>query len=452
MRHRGGLREGEVELVLDRTPFYAEAGGQVGDTGWIRWDGVTLEVRETYWDGDSIVHRGSIAGGSVETKGGGRAGSEGAGPKGGGRAGSEGADSKGEGRAGSEGADSKGEARPAPVDIPGEVEVQVDANRRLSIARNHTATHLLHAALRQTLGEHVMQSGSLVAPDRLRFDFSHYGHLTDEEVDAIERFVNEAVGLNAEVATVETTLDEAQKSGAMALFDEKYGEKVRQVTVDDVSSEVCGGTHVSASGEIGPFFITSQSAVGAGIRRVEAVTGKGAWSWLRKEMRVLRSLEHVVGARGNEAVDRAKALVEERDKLAKKAASARDKDLAGLAGSLVEKAKKVGDINVIAEQVPPAAVPELRRMGDEIRRRLTAGVAVLATVSDEKVSFLAVVTDDLVKKDIIRADRVVAEVARIAGGSGGGKPHLALAGAKDKGKVKKALSAVADIVGKAVSV
>ena len=218
-----------------------------------------------------------------------------------------------------------------------------------------------------------------------------------------------------------------------------------------MSSEVCGGTHVGTSGEIGPFFITSQSAVGAGIRRVEAVTGRGAWDWLNRERRVLRSLEQVVGARGNEAVDRAKALVKERDQLAKKEASARDKELAGLAAALVEKAKKVGDVNVVAAQVPPAAVPELRRMGDEIRKRLKGGVAVLATVWDEKVSFLAVVTDDLVKKDVIRADRVVAEVAKIAGGSGGGKAHLALAGAKDKGKVKKAIDSVTDIVEKAIS-
>jgi len=460
MRHRPGSGPGEVELVLDKTPFYAEAGGQVGDTGWLRWDGRAIRVRGTYWDGDSIVHRGVVVSNDGEGSGVPR------GERGDGRAGDsrpvegkpaernalgeaeKAVDGRGNSSEGNRGAR---ESIASTDEIPSEVEAQIDEGRRRDIARNHTATHLLHAALRRVLGDHVMQSGSLVAPDRLRFDFSHYGPLTDEEIDAIERLVNEAVGLNADVSTVETTVDEAQESGAIALFDEKYGEKVRKVTVDDVSSEVCGGTHVGASGEIGPFFITSQSAVGAGIRRIEAVTGAGAWEWLKGERRVLRSLEEVVGARGEEAVERARTLMKERDDLVKKAASARDKDLAGLAGSLVEKATKVGEVSVVAAQVPPAAVPELRRMGDEIRKRMSAGVAVLATVWDKKVSFVAVVTDDLVKAGKIRADRVVSEVAKAAGGSGGGKPHLALAGAKDADKVKKALDSVPAIVEKALS-
>jgi alanyl-tRNA synthetase len=467
MRHRAGPGPGEVELVLDRTPFYAEAGGQVGDTGWLRWDGRAIRVRGTYWDGDSIVHRGVVVSNDGEGSGvrrgerGDDAFSGEGKPRGGvARGRGEHAAAQGGGNDGRDstreerdvgGVERAGEGPPSAEEIPVEVEAQVDEVRRRDIARNHTATHLLHAALRRVLGDHVMQSGSLVAPDRLRFDFSHYGPLTDEEIEAIERLVNEAVGLNADVTTVETTVDEAQESGAIALFDEKYGEKVRKVTVDEVSSEVCGGTHVGASGEIGPFFITSQSAVGAGIRRIEAVTGAGAWEWLEGERRVLRSLEEVVGAKGEEAVERARTLMKERDDLVKKAASARDKDLAGLAGSLVEKAMKVGEVSVVAARVPPAAVPELRRMGDEIRKRMKAGVAVLATVWDEKVSFVAVVTDDLVKGNKIRADRVVSEVAKAAGGSGGGKPHLALAGAKDPGKVKAALDSVPGIVERALS-
>jgi alanyl-tRNA synthetase len=447
MRFRGGPAKDGVEIVLDRTPFYAESGGQVGDRGWLRWKDGAVKVTDTFWDGDSIVHRGSIVHDDAGGRPGGRRG------EGGAEADAKREPAKTAGGAPAGKPDPAGQAvKQAALELPPEVEAQVDEERRRAIARNHTATHLLHAALRQILGDHVMQSGSYVAPERLRFDFSHYGPLKEDELDRVEQFVNQAVARNADVVTVETTVEEAQKGGAIALFDEKYGERVRQVTVTDVSSEVCGGTHVGASGEIGPFLITSQSAVGAGVRRIEALTGRAAWEWLNGERRVLRGLEEILGARGAEAMERARTLVSERDELAKAAASARDKDLAGLAGELVQRAEDVGGVNVVVAQVPPAAVPELRKMGDEIRKRLTAGVAVLATVWDEKVSFVAVVTDDLVKRDVIRADRLIAEVAKIAGGSGGGKPHLALAGAKDIGIVQKTLDSVKDIVRRAISV
>jgi alanyl-tRNA synthetase len=399
MRYRLGPGENEIEIVLDRTPFYAESGGQVADTGWIRWPGGEVEVTAVYKDGDSIVHRGKMSAGDS-----------------------------------------------APDPFPEKVGAEIDARRRLSIARNHTATHLLHAALRKVLGDHVMQAGSLVAPDRLRFDFSHYGPLNPEEIDRIEREVNEAVAKDVPVTTVETTLEEARASGAMALFDEKYGDSVRQVTVNRVSSEVCGGTHVGRSGEVGPFILASQSAIGSGMRRVEALTGDGALSYLKDRDRTLKALEEALGAKGDGAVDRARSLLAERDRLAKRASSARDRDLSGLADDLADGAQEVGGVRFVAAQVPPAAVPELRRMGDELRRRLKSGVGVLATVSDGKVSFIAVVTDDLVKGGRLRADRIVSQVAGVAGGSGGGKPHLALAGAKDAAKVKRALNEVKSIL------
>ncbi len=401
MRYRRGPGENEIEMVLDVTPFYAEAGGQVADTGRIRWPGGGITVTAVYKDGDSIVHRGTLPAG-VEP----------------------------------------------PDPFPAEVEAEIDSRRRLSVARNHTATHLLHAALRKVLGDHVMQAGSLVAPDRLRFDFSHYAPLKDEEIERVEREVNEAVARDVPVVTVRTTLEKARTSGAMALFDEKYGESVRQVTVDDVSSEVCGGTHVGRSGDIGTFVLTSQSAIGSGMRRVEALTGDRALSYLRDRSRTLKALEEVLGARGEEAVDRARSLLAERDKLAKKASSTREKDLVGLADELAGKAQEVGGVRYVAARVPSAAVPELRKMGDQLRRRLKSGVGVLATVSDGKVSFIAVVTDDLVRAGRLRADRIVSQVAGVAGGSGGGKPHLALAGAKDAGKVEDALDSVRHILEK----
>lgn len=396
MRYRPGPGKGEIEVVLDRTPFYAESGGQVGDTGRIRWDGGEIAVRDTIRDGDSIVHAGRVS------------------------------------------------ALPDP--FPARVEASVDGDRRLDIRRNHTATHLLHAALRKILGDHVAQSGSHVTPERFRFDFSHYGPLKDGEIAKIEGEVNEAVGRNLPVVTVERTLEEAQKSGAIALFDEKYGDRVRQVTVGDVSSEVCGGTHVSASGDIGPFVVASQSAVGAGVRRIEALTGEGAWKRLREDGRVLKALEEVLGAQGEEAVERARALIKERDELAKAAASKREKDLTGHADDLLEGAETAGGATVIIAEVPGAAIPELRKMGDRLRKKLKSGVAVLASVSGGKVSFMVAVTDDLVAGRELSAGKIVSEVAKVAGGSGGGKPHLALAGAKDAGGVKKALDAARDIV------
>ncbi len=404
IRCRRGPGENEMEIVLDRTPFYPEGGGQVGDTGWIRWDGIEAAVKDTYRDGDSIVHRAELPPDAS-----------------------------------------------APDNFPEEVEARVDERRRLGIARNHTATHLLHAALKKTLGEHVMQSGSLVAPDRLRFDFSHYGPLTDEEIREIEDRVNEAVARSLPVETVETTLEDAQAAGAVALFDEKYGEVVRKVSVKGASSEVCGGTHVSSSSDIGTFVLASQSAVGSGVRRVEALTGEAAVKYLSERNRSLKELEEVLGARGKDAVERARALLKEREELAKAAESTRQKDLTGLADKLVETAEVVGEVQVVAALVPEAAVPELRKMGDQMRRRLRSGVGVLATVTGGKVSFLAVVTDDLVKAGTLRADEIVSEVARIAGGSGGGKPHLALAGAKDPGAVDKSLGAVKDIVRRALA-
>lgn len=403
VRYRRGSRRSHVEVVLDRTPFYAEAGGQVGDTGLIRWREGEIVVENTYRDGDSIVHAGVLSGG------------------------------------------------PSGGDLPdGEVEARVDAGRRSRIAKNHTATHLLHAALRKVLGDHVMQSGSLVTPDRLRFDFSHYGPLEENEIKDIEREVNEAVKRNLPVETAERTLKEAQRDGAIALFDEKYGEKVRQVTVGNVSSEVCGGTHVGRSSDIGHFILSSQSAVGAGVRRVEALTGEGALEHLRGRSRTLESLENLLGAKGEGAVERVRSLLKEREDLAKKAASTRDKDLAGLAGELVDSAETLEGVKVVIARIPPAEIPELRTMGDLLRRLLGSGIAVLATVKEGKVSFMAAVTDDIVGGRKVKAGRIVGDVARVAGGSGGGKPHLALAGAKDGGKISEALEAARDIVKKAL--
>jgi len=401
MRYREGPERDEIEVVLDRTPFYAEAGGQVGDTGWLRWNGGELPVRNTVRDGDSIVHVLAAPGG-------------------------------------------------APDPFPAEVTVQVDEVRRRSIARNHTATHLLHAALRKTLGDHVMQSGSLVAPDRLRFDFSHYAPLTDEEIERIEREVNEAIRRALPVVTEEKSLEDAQKSGAMALFDEKYGDRVRQVTVGDVSSEVCGGTHVSVSSEIGHFMIVSQSSVGSGVRRVEALTGDAAVEHLRERSAALAELEGILGAQGREAVGRVLSIIKERDELAKAAASLRERDLAGLSEELAAGAETVGGAKVVVAGVPAVGIPELRKLGDLLRARLGSGVVVLASAGGGKVSFMAAVTDDLVRGRGVKAGSIVAEVAEAAGGSGGGKPHMALAGAKDTGKTKEALEAARRIAREAL--
>lgn len=387
----------EVDIELDTTPFYAEYGGQVGDTGLLVADGVKVEVVDTQRVGkDRIIHRAKIKEGRLR----------------------------------------KGQ----------KVLAQVDVGRRRAIARNHTATHLLQAALRQVLGEHVSQAGSLVAPDRLRFDFTHYGAMTEAEIEEVEAIVNRRIMENVPVSTRIRAFDEAKKAGAIALFGEKYDEYVRVVRTGDFSAELCGGTHVAATGEIGLFLITSESGVAAGVRRIEAITGEGAYVYSKRRSADLEAIGHIMKSSPFEARERVERLVAQQKELEREVQSLRLAQTGTLFDGLIDRAEEIEGEKVVAAKVEAADIDSLRKMADVLRDKLRSGVGVLGAVFGGKATFIVVVTDDLIRERGLKAGEIVKRVARIAGGGGGGKDHLAQAGGKDPSKLKEALAQASVIV------
>jgi alanyl-tRNA synthetase len=393
----GMISEGqEASLVLDTTPFYAEMGGQVGDTGEIKSKNGRFEVTDTVRTTLGIVvHRGKMLGGTL-----------------------------------SEG------------DI---VEAEVNKERRLDIARNHTATHLLQNALRQVLGKQVQQRGSLVTADRLRFDFSHLVAMLPEEIQNVQHIVNENIRRNLEVYAEEMAYKQAVEEGATALFDEKYGDKVRGLKIGKppVSFELCGGTHINATGQIGAFHIISESSIGSGLRRIEAVTGRGAEAYFERLTQDWQEVGKTIGATPEGVKEKVAETLAAFD-AERKQRLAVEKELARkVVESLV--AEEINSVKVIAAQVPALPPQVMRDMSDLLRERLKSGVIVLGTVFEDKPSFLAVVTSDLVSKGY-NAGNIVREVAKVTGGSGGGKPTMAQAGGKDKTKIDEALRLVKKLI------
>ena len=389
-------RDGDqFQVVLDRTPFYAESGGQVGDTGILRTDGFSTRVCATFREGGRIIH-------VVEA---------------------------------------------LPDDLTGEMEAAVDAERRLGIMRNHTATHLLHAALRSTVGDHARQAGSLVAPDRLRFDFTHFEGVKPAELEIIERKVNEKVRENLAVRTETTDFDTAKAKGATALFGEKYGDTVRMVSIADHSRELCGGTHLSSTGQVGYLRILSEGSIASGVRRIEATTGEPSAELLLQEHRVISELRSMFpSAQLENLADQVRKVIEERKSLEKDLKKARTQGAGLNFKSLADSAVEVEGAKVVSTKVDVENADELKGMGDSLRAQLGRGVGVLGAVIGGKVSLIAVVTDDLVKEKKIQAGKLVGEVARMVGGGGGGRPHMAQAGGKDPGKLDDALAAVPEMV------
>lgn len=390
-------RDGDtVRVVLDRTPFYAESGGQSGDKGFIAGKGFRIRVGDTVRQGDAIVHVGALE------EGGGA--------------------------------------------CDGPVTASVDRADRMATARNHTSTHLLHKALREVLGAHVNQAGSAVDPGRMRFDFTHFEAMTAEQVDAVEEIVNAKVRENLPVEKLKTTLAKAKEMGATALFGEKYGDEVRVVKIADYSMELCGGTHLDATGQIGYFRVVREEGVAAGVRRIEAVTGAAADALLRSEKRLIRGLEASLKAPAAELPKRVESLHEEKKELERRLKKAQSSTAGSEIDSLVQNAVTVSDFKVAASRVDVSDVEELRAMGDKLREKLKSGVGVLGAVIGDKVSLLAVVTDDLIKARSLKAGDIVKKAAEIVGGSGGGKPHLALAGGKDPSRLDEAIQSVPKIV------
>ncbi len=378
-----------AEVVLDRTPFYAEAGGQVGDRGLLsRGDDVAarvLDVRAPVRG--TSVHRAEIL---------------------------------------------------QDVAVGDRVDGAVDAWRRDDIRRNHTATHLLHAALRRVLGKHVKQAGSVVDADRLRFDVTHYATLEPGEIEEIEHLVNERILLDTAVSTQVKGLDAAIREGAMALFGEKYLDSVRVVSVGDFSKELCGGTHVARTGEIGAFKVVSESSSAAGVRRFEAVTGHGALRQYREMHSIVQRVASVLKAREDALLECVERLVAERKRLDREVGELKVKLARSNLAGLVAGAREIGGMRVLAAQVGNVGRSELRPLADSLRQRLGSGLVVLAAVEAGRVSLVAAATKDVAGKRI-HAGAVIREVARLVGGGGGGRPDMAEAGGRNPAALAGAL-------------
>ncbi len=387
-----------LDLYLDITPFYAESGGQVGDKGELVGEGVRFEVAATFREGEAVVHRGHLCDGEVEGL------------------------------------------------VGMDVNARVDAEIRLNTARNHTATHLMHRALRQVLGDHVHQAGSLVAPDRLRFDFTHFEGVTAAQLDDIVGIVNDAVRRDWAVDISFDTLDRAVEMGAMMLFSEKYGDVVRMVQVGDFSLELCGGTHVQSTGQIGLFQLTQETGTAAGVRRIEAVTGPGAEALVRDQKKILVDLSSQLGASTSELSDKVAHLIAHNRELEREVQSLRREQAGSEMDMLVSHAMNVNGVRVVAAEVSPPDMDGFRTMGDGLRDALgTEGVGVIGANLNGKASLLAVVTDDLIGQGV-QAGNVVKAISQIVGGGGGGRPHLAQAGGKFPEKIGEALARVPDII------
>ena len=315
----------------------------------------------------------------------------------------------------------------------------------METARNHTATHLLHEALRKVLGNHVNQAGSLVAPDRLRFDFNHFEAVTPAQQEEIARIVNREIRRDLDVDTAMVNLEEARRMGARMLFSEKYGDIVRTVRIGDFSLELCGGTHVGSTGQIGMLELTAETGIAAGVRRMEAVTGAGVEALIRKQRSTLAELEEMLSVEAGALPDRVNRLISRSKELERTVQSIRSASAGEQMRDLAVAAVDVDGVRVVATAVQPADMEAFREMGDRLRETLGSGVGVLGAALNGKASLIAVVTDDLIRRGVM-AGNIVKAVAELVGGGGGGRPHLAQAGGRHPEKMSDALGQVPRIV------
>ncbi|HVS23452.1 MAG TPA: alanine--tRNA ligase [Gammaproteobacteria bacterium] len=383
-------------VVLERTPFYAESGGQVGDTGVLEGRGIRFAVADTQKLGLAFGHVGTVESGAIA--------------------------------------------------LGDRLEARVDAERRNAIVLNHSATHLLHAAMRRVLGEHVQQKGSLVAPDRLRFDFSHYEPVSPEQLREIEALVNEQIRLNYDADIRVLPYDEAIAAGALAFFGDKYGDRVRVLRLGDFSTELCGGTHVSRAGDIGLFKIVGEGGIAAGVRRIEAVSGRGALEWVNANEARLRDVAALVKAGREDVADKVTQLVERARALEREVQSLRRKLATGGGRDLLDSAQLVSGVKVLAAKVDGADAKSLRDTADQLKERLGTGIVVLGAVEADKVHLVATISKDLTAR--LKAGDVIKPVAELVGGRGGGRADFAQAGGSRPDKVDEALALVPGIVAK----
>jgi len=389
------LAEGERGMVvLEKTPFYAESGGQVGDCGRLSSDGTVFEVQDTKKQGEAFAHLGLVTHGTLK--------------------------------------------------VGSEVNAEVDPNLRRNTAYNHSVTHLLHAALRKVLGEHVQQKGSLVSAERLRFDFSHFEAVTDEELATIERMVNEQIRANIPVDTRVMAIDEAKAAGAMALFGEKYGDKVRVLSMGDFSIELCGGTHVARTGDIGLMKIVSEAGVAAGVRRIEAMTAQGALEWIDANEQKLDKVAELVRAGRDDVADKVAQALERSRKLEKELEQLKGKLASSQGSDLASQAEEINGIKVLAANMEGADPKGLRDIVDQLKNKLGTAAVLLATVKGDKISLVAGVTKDAT--DRIKAGDLLKAVAEQVGGKGGGRPDMAQGGGSQPENLEAALASVSDWV------
>ncbi|MFJ3458405.1 alanine--tRNA ligase [Scandinavium goeteborgense] len=377
-------------VVLDQTPFYAESGGQVGDKGELKGAGCAFSVNDTQKYGQAIGHLGTLNSGSLKV----------------------------------------GDA----------VQADVDEARRARILLNHSATHLMHAALRQVLGTHVAQKGSLVNDKALRFDFSHSEAMKPEEIRAVEDLVNAQIRRNLPIETHVMELEDAKAKGAMALFGEKYDERVRVLSMGDFSTELCGGTHAKRTGDIGLFRITSESGTAAGVRRIEAVTGEGAIAILHSQSDVLNDVAHLVKGDSHNLTEKVRSVLERTRQLEKELQQLKEQAAAQESANLSSKAEEINGVKLLVSELTGVEPKMLRTMVDDLKNQLGSTIVVLATVADDKVSLIAGVSKDVT--DRVKAGELIGMVAQQVGGKGGGRPDMAQAGGTDAAALPAALASV----------
>ena len=385
-----------VAVFLDRTPFYAESGGQVGDHGVIKTEtGVVKVTNCVKVVGGKIAHMGEVTEGLVQV----------------------------------------GEMACASIDV----------ELRMASSRNHSATHLLHKALRTVLGTHVEQAGSYVSAERLRFDFTHFAAMTADEIKEVERLVNDAIFASYDVHTDEMSIDEARNRGAMALFGEKYGEVVRVVDMGGYSIELCGGAHLKNTAQVGSFKILSENGVAAGVRRIEAVTGKEALKHYQAQEDEIKEICRLVKSTPDKLLARLEQLLAEQKETAKELEKLKAKMAGGAADEMLNSKVEIGGVAVLAAEVKDMDGNALRTMGDQLKQKLGSGVVVLASGKDGKVNLMAMATDDVVKKGV-HAGNIIKAAAAVCGGGGGGRPNMAQAGGKDASKIADALEKAKEVV------
>ena len=385
------LEEGDKGIViLEKTPFYAESGGQVGDKGYLYGCGANFVVEDTQNIGDAIAHIGYMDKGSISSD--------------------------------------------------SELNANVDGGLRQNTMRNHSATHLLHAALREVLGSHVQQKGSLNDPERLRFDFSNPEAVSREELATVERMVNEKIFENHPVEAAVMSMDEAKEQGAMALFGEKYGDEVRVLTMSPFSVELCGGTHVKRTGDIGPFKIVSETGIAAGIRRIEAITGERAVAWMQQSEEKLHHLGKLLKSEPSQSVEKVEQLLDKSKQLEKQIQQLQSKLASSQGSDLASNAEDINGVKLLVSKLEGVEPKALRDLQDQLKNKLGSSIVVLGIASDDKVSLIAGVSKDLTSK--VRAGDLIKMVAEQVGGKGGGRPDMAQAGGKDADALPSALNSV----------